>query len=123
MAQEHAQQSNLPLATNNLDEFGYVKFDVPWSLRMAYNFNYSVSGLRTSITQTLTLSGDVRLTPKTAVTYNTGYDFRQNEITMTRVGHLARPPLLGDEFLMDPGRLYEELEFYHQGQGKHASGS
>lgn len=81
-----AQPGNLPLATNNLDEFGYVKFDVPWSLRMAYNFNYSVSGLRTSITQTLTLSGDVRLTPKTAVTYNTGYDFRQNEITMTRVG-------------------------------------
>lgn len=81
-----AQKSNLPLATSNLDEFGYVKFDLPWSLRMAYNFNYSKPGLRTNITQTLTLSGDVRLTPKTAVTYNTGYDFKQNEITMTRVG-------------------------------------
>ncbi len=81
-----AQASNLPLATSNLDEFGYVKFDLPWSLRMAYNFNYSKPGLRTNITQTLTLSGDVRLTPKTAVTYNTGYDFKQNEITMTRVG-------------------------------------
>ncbi|MBE0679284.1 MAG: LPS-assembly protein LptD [Bacteroidales bacterium] len=81
-----AQGSNLPLATSNLDEFGYVKFDLPWSLRMAYNFNYSKPGLKTNITQTLTLSGDVRLTPKTAVTYNTGYDFKQNEITMTRVG-------------------------------------
>ena len=80
------QQSNLPLATDNLDEFGYVKFNVPWSLRMAYNFNYSKPGIRTNITQTLTLSGDVRLTPKTAVTYNTGYDIKQNEITMTRVG-------------------------------------
>lgn len=84
--QGDGQRSNLPLATNNLDEFGYVKFDVPWSLRMAYNFNYSKPGVRTNITQTLTLSGDVRLTPKTAVTYNTGYDFKQNEITMTRVG-------------------------------------
>jgi lipopolysaccharide assembly outer membrane protein LptD (OstA) len=77
---------NLPLATNNLDEFGYVKFNVPWSLRVAYNFNYSKPGLRTNITQTMTLAGDVRLTPKTAITYNTGYDIRQNEITMTRVG-------------------------------------
>lgn len=78
--------SNLPLANSNLDEYGYVRFDVPWSLRMAYNFNYSKPGVKTMITQTLTLSGDVRLTPKTAVTYNTGYDFSQNEITMTRVG-------------------------------------
>jgi len=78
--------SNLPLATNNLDEFGYVQFEVPWSLRVAYNFSYSKPGLRTNITQTMTLSGDVRLTPKTAITYNTGYDFRQNEITMTRIG-------------------------------------
>jgi len=63
-----------------------VKFDVPWSLRVAYNFNYSKPGLTTNITQTMTLAGDVKLTPKTAITYNTGYDFKQNEITMTRVG-------------------------------------
>ncbi|MRR20179.1 LPS-assembly protein LptD [bacterium] len=78
--------SNLPLANNNIDEYGYVKFDVPWSLRMAYNFNYSKPGLNTNITQAMTLSGDVKLTPKTALTYNTGYDFKQKEITMTRVG-------------------------------------
>lgn len=77
---------NLPLATNNLDEFGYVRFDVPWSLRVAYNFNYSKPGLRTNITQTMTLAGDVRLTPKTAITYTTGYDIRANEITPTRLG-------------------------------------
>ncbi|MDZ7636362.1 MAG: hypothetical protein U5L72_18795 [Bacteroidales bacterium] len=77
---------NLPLANNNIDEFGYVRFDVPWSLRVAYNFNDSKPGVRTNITQTMTLAGDVRLTSKTAITYNTGYDFKQNEITMTRVG-------------------------------------
>jgi lipopolysaccharide assembly outer membrane protein LptD (OstA) len=77
---------NLPLANSNLDEYGYVKFDVPWSMRMAYNFNYSKPGLRSNISQTLTLSGDVRLTSKTAVNYSSGYDFKQREITMTRIG-------------------------------------
>jgi lipopolysaccharide assembly outer membrane protein LptD (OstA) len=81
-----ASRSNLPLENKNLDEFGYVRFDVPWSLRMAYNFNYSKPGLRSNITQTMTMSGDVRLTPKMAINYNTGYDFKQKEITMTRVG-------------------------------------
>ncbi|MDZ7636537.1 MAG: putative LPS assembly protein LptD [Bacteroidales bacterium] len=77
---------NLPLANSNIDEYGYVKFDVPWSLRVAYNFNYSKPGVKTNITQTMTLAGDVRLTSKTAITYNTGYDLKENEITMTRVG-------------------------------------
>ncbi|HUW93017.1 MAG TPA: putative LPS assembly protein LptD [Bacteroidales bacterium] len=78
--------NNLPLTNKNLDEYGYVRFDVPWSLRMAYNFSYSKPTFRTTINQQLTLSGDVRLTPKTAINYNTGYDFAQNEITMTRIG-------------------------------------
>ncbi len=77
---------NLPLSKSNIDEYGYVMFDVPWSLRLAYNFNYSKPSFETNITQTMTLAGDVRLTPKTAITYNTGYDFKQSEITMTRVG-------------------------------------
>ncbi len=79
-------KSNLPLANKNLDEFGYVKFDVPWSLRMAYNFSYSKQGIMAGVTQTMTMSGDVRLTPKMAINYNTGFDFKQKEITMTRVG-------------------------------------
>jgi len=78
--------SNLPLAKSNIDEFGYVQFDVPWSLRVAYNFNYSKPGVTSNITQTLTLGGDLKLTPKTSITYNTGYDIKENEITMTRVG-------------------------------------
>lgn len=85
-SQGGAAPGNLPLANKNYDEYGYVRFDVPWSLRMAYNFSYSKPGLRTNLTQAMTLSGDVRLTPKTAINYNTGFDFRQKEITMTRVG-------------------------------------
>jgi len=76
----------LPLTNNNLDGYGYNKFDVPWSLRMAYNFSYSKPTLTKNISQTLTMSGNVKLTPKTAITYNTGYDFNDNEITMTSLG-------------------------------------
>ena len=85
-AQGGAATDNLPLASNSYDEYGYVRFDVPWSLRMAYNFSYSKPGLKSNVTQTMTLSGDVRLTSKMAINYNTGFDFKQKEITMTRVG-------------------------------------
>jgi lipopolysaccharide assembly outer membrane protein LptD (OstA) len=81
-----AAVSDLPLDNRDYDEFGYVRFDVPWSLRMAYNFNYSKPGLTSNISQTMTLGGDLRLTPKMAITYNTGIDIKQKEITMTRVG-------------------------------------
>ncbi len=83
---QSGQANNLPLANKNIDEYGYIRFDVPWSLRMAYNFSYSKPTFRTTISQQLTLSGDVRLTPKTAINYSTGYDFAQAEITSTRVG-------------------------------------
>jgi len=85
--QEGARSAgNLPLDNRNYDEYGYVRFDVPWSLRMAYNFNYSKPAYKSNISQTMTLSGDLRLTPKMAINYSTGYDFKQQEITMSRVG-------------------------------------
>jgi lipopolysaccharide assembly outer membrane protein LptD (OstA) len=77
---------NLPLGNREYDEYGYARFDVPWSLRMAYNFNYSKPAFKSDISQTMTLSGDLRLTPKMAINYSTGYDFSQHEITMSRVG-------------------------------------
>jgi lipopolysaccharide assembly outer membrane protein LptD (OstA) len=85
-AEGGAAPNTLPLAADSYDEYGYVRFDVPWSLRMAYNFSYSKPGLKSNVTQTMTLSGDVKLTSKMAINYNTGFDFKQKEITMTRVG-------------------------------------
>ena len=71
-----------------LDEYGYAKFDVPWTLRVAYNFYYTKNLLKPVISQTLALSGDVSLTKKTKITYTTGYDITRKEITMTSVGVL-----------------------------------
>ncbi|HWR75270.1 MAG TPA: putative LPS assembly protein LptD [Bacteroidales bacterium] len=78
--------SNLPLDNREYDEYGYARFDVPWSLRMAYNFSYRKPAFKSDISQTMTLSGDLRLTPKMAINYSTGYDFGQHEITMSRIG-------------------------------------
>jgi lipopolysaccharide assembly outer membrane protein LptD (OstA) len=69
-----------------LDEYGYARFDVPWTLRVAYNFNYSKPFLTPTVSQTMSLSGSVTLTKKINVGYTTGYDFVQKKITMTNVG-------------------------------------
>jgi hypothetical protein len=74
------------LTSSMFDEYGYSVFDVPWSMRVSYNINYSKPGLKSLLTQTLSANGNVTLTKKTAITYTTGYDFTHNEITMTQIG-------------------------------------
>jgi len=74
-------QSGLPV-----DEYGYAIFDVPWSMRVSYNFNYLKPAFKSVLTQTLSVNGNVTLTKKIAVTYTSGYDFSRKEITMTQIG-------------------------------------
>lgn len=68
------------------DEYGYSVFDMPWSMNVRYNFNYSKYAFKPLITQTLSVDGNVTLTKKMAVTYTSGYDFKMKEITMTQIG-------------------------------------
>jgi lipopolysaccharide assembly outer membrane protein LptD (OstA) len=82
------QSSPQPQSTGNLplDKFGYVNFDMPWSLRVAYSFYYNKPSFATQITQTVVMQGDVSLTKKIKVTYTTGYDLTRKELTMTSIG-------------------------------------
>lgn len=68
------------------DEYGYVDFSVPWTMRVAYNLFYSKNREEPTINQNMTMSGNVTLTKNFALTYSTGYDFRSKDITMTRIG-------------------------------------
>ena len=68
------------------DEYGYLEFDVPWTMNVGYSFSYSKPGLKSSITQAVSLRGNVSLTKMIAITYTSGYDFKGKEITMTTVG-------------------------------------
>jgi len=73
-------------ANSLFDEYGYYRFDVPWTMRVSYNFSYSKLALNSSLTQTLSVTGNVTLTKKMGITYTSGYDFTRHEITMTQIG-------------------------------------
>jgi hypothetical protein len=76
-------QQNIPVGT--VDPFGYMVFDIPWSLNMSYNFSYFKSGLTSTITQGLTFSGNLSITKKMSATFTSGYDFTGKKITMTNI--------------------------------------
>ena len=64
----------------------YVDFTLPWTLRFNYVFNYSKIGFADSrITQSANFSGDLKVTDKWKVGFNSGYDFTRHEFTQTRL--------------------------------------
>ncbi len=75
------QAEQLQQISRNANAF--VDFNIPWNLSFYYNFNYSNSGLQKQLVQTLNANGDFNLTPKWKVQFNTGYDFRNNAISLT----------------------------------------
>jgi hypothetical protein len=65
----------------------YIDFDIPWSLQINYSLSYSRplnSPVR--ISQALQFSGDVSLSEKWKITYNSGFDFENMEFTTTNLG-------------------------------------
>ena len=51
----------------------YVDFDVPWNISISYNLTYSKPSP----------SGDLSLTPKGKLTFQSGYDIKNKEVTST----------------------------------------
>lgn len=72
------------LARISSDPNAFVDFKIPWNLAGSFSFQYSKFGTRTNITSTLNIHGDFSLTEKWKVQFNSGYDFRQKEISLTR---------------------------------------
>lgn len=64
---------------------GYVDFQVPWTLRLDYNFSYNKPRDEASIVQTVRVSGDFSLTPKWKIGFNTGYDIDRKQFTTTNL--------------------------------------
>ena len=70
----------------------YYDFSLPWNFGFNYTVNYSISrgnyppkGYKKNITQTIGFNGSVNLTPKTGVTFQGGYDIKQNKLTTSSV--------------------------------------
>lgn len=68
------------------DPNAYVDISIPWNVRFSYDYNYRWSATGTTTRQSIKAYGQIALTPKWQVTYNTGYDFAMKEITTTSIG-------------------------------------
>jgi len=71
------------LAVINSDPSAYVDFNVPWNISFNYSFSYNNNIVNTNTTNTLMLSGDVNLTSKWKVQYNTNFDIRAGRLAVT----------------------------------------
>ncbi|MGL5889910.1 MAG: putative LPS assembly protein LptD, partial [Bacteroidia bacterium] len=83
------RQNQSPLATQdeldyiNANPNQFVDFSIPWSLNMNYNLSWSKFGLTEDITQSVRLSGDVNVTPKWKVGFDTSYDLERKQFGFT----------------------------------------
>ena len=71
----------------------YVDFEIPWSVNLSNNLTYRRPITRNAervapaqIIQTLQVSGDLSISEKWKITYNTGYHFESKQFTQTNVG-------------------------------------
>ncbi len=94
---ENAKKSDL-FDPDELNEIlgnpnAYIDWTTPWSFSVSYNLTYTTSvayaafmGIATnSYVHTIGVNGDVSITPKWKVTFSTGWDFVNNNITYTNL--------------------------------------
>ncbi len=80
------EDPNTPYDPRMEDYYGdYVDFEIPWSVRVDYSFNYNKPKDVVSVVQTVRASGDFSLTPKWKIGFNTGYDLDRKQFTTTNL--------------------------------------
>jgi hypothetical protein len=87
-AKKELKSENASEAENefiNRNRHLYVDFNVPWSLSVNYNLSYNRQGFQPgSVVQTLSFNGDVSLTQKWKIQFNSGYDFVERALSFTQ---------------------------------------
>lgn len=84
ISQSNISQSDKEFFLQNPDS--YIDFSIPWNLRVNYNLNYSKRGRQAStVTQAVRFNGDLSLTEKWKITFNSGYDLKSKEFTQTSI--------------------------------------
>lgn len=71
----------------------YTNPSSPWTLNFNYNFNYARSysysneelHVNNKFTNTLGITGNIKLTPKMNINFNTGFDFMAMKLTTTQI--------------------------------------
>ncbi|RDC57784.1 LPS-assembly protein LptD [Pedobacter chinensis] len=74
------------LAAISRDPNAFVDFNIPWNFSFSYSFQYSNDFGMSTTSNTLNFNGDLNLTPKWKVTFNSGYDFQNNGLTPMNIG-------------------------------------
>ena len=88
-ARDRIRGSNIPDAEKQFlldNPEAYVDFSIPWDLRIGYNLSYNRVGFRDpEVIQTVRFNGNVSITPKTKIGFNSGYDFKNKKFTQTQI--------------------------------------
>jgi len=74
------------LAAISRDPNAFVDFNIPWNFSFSYSFQYSNDFGVSTTSNLLSFNGDLNLTPKWKVTFNSGYDFQNNGLTPMNIG-------------------------------------
>ncbi len=61
----------------------FVNFNIPWDISLDYRYSYSRPALEKTIRQTFNLRGNLKLTEKWKIGFNSGYDFDNKQISYT----------------------------------------
>ncbi|WDF69816.1 putative LPS assembly protein LptD [Sphingobacterium oryzagri] len=83
------EQANA-LARISTDPNAFVDFNIPWNLNGSFSMNYArtfnqtLRQMENIVTATINLNGDFNVTPNWKVQFNTGYDIRQQALSLTR---------------------------------------
>ena len=88
---EYVDDDILDEIANNPSD--YIDWTVPWSVSISYNLRHSTSltyarmmGIATNtLVQTLSVTGDVSITPKWKVSFTTGWDFTNHGLSYTSI--------------------------------------
>lgn len=72
----------------NTKETVLYRSSIPWSINLAYTVNFTDNGYTESQigANTLMFNGNLELSPKWKVRYSSGYDFKNNGFSYTRLG-------------------------------------
>ncbi len=78
-----SQGTDAELNMINSNPNAYVDFNIPWSLNIGFTLNWSKPLKETTVTQTIHFSGDVNVTPKWKVGFDSNYDFQDGKFAYT----------------------------------------
>ncbi len=69
----------------NSNPNAYVDFNIPWSLNLSFILNYSKPLLNETFTQSMHIGGDLNVTPKWKVGFDSNYDLQRGQFSYASI--------------------------------------